>query len=73
MNDEGLRLLCEAIIKTACEDYLQALKDDDQRMKYEVEGFFNSKWCKRLTKMDTKLLLRSVRIYHEREEKSKTL
>ena len=59
-TDDPLQDLCNAIVAQAAEDYRDSLKelkrDPDDRFALiragEIERFFKSEWCRKLTKVD---------------------
>ena len=65
-NEEGWRRLAEAIVIQAAKDYIAALRRPvfsaaDLKERTEVEAFFRSDYCRRLSKLDGNRLIRIIR------------
>ena len=64
MDDSGARSLVEAVVRQAAEDYARALRQEGVspagRIR-ETEGFFRSRYFRRLTGLDGGKIIRLIR------------
>ena len=70
LDDEGCRLLMEAIVRQAVEDRLRALRRQDRaglKRLRETESFFRSEYFRRLTGLDGRKILQLIRKEAEEE------
>lgn len=70
INPAGVENLVAGIVNQAVRDWLEA--PQGSKTRWEVERFFRSQYCSRLTGLDGRLILRKcLRIEAEKRKKTK--